>query len=155
MGPVYVLSSQEVTDRFMLRLSILHEYYKIAHKTDENPAAIIDPLINNMKGSELDKKMAVRYLIDGGYLKGSVIDYNSGFKVIVLRIDHYGINFIERVIGKFDFDCIKENLETDETIDTGEGKLKVFGRILSNTLKDQKYACGIQLIQMAAKYFTG
>ncbi|MDA7960618.1 MAG: hypothetical protein MPJ08_07830 [Nitrosopumilus sp.] len=68
---------------------------------------------------------------------------------------YYGINFIETIIGEFDFDCIKENLETDETIDTGEGKLKVFGRILSNTLKDQKYACGVQLIQMAAQYFVG
>ena len=99
--------------------------------------------------------MAIRYLIDGGYLKGNIIEYNSGFDIMVSRIDHYGINFIETIIGEFDFDCIKENLETDETIDTGEGKLKVFGRILSNTLKDQKYACGVQLIQMAAQYFVG
>lgn len=149
------MSSQQVTDRFLLRLTILYEYYKIAHETETRPDERLIHIINGLKGSLIEKKMALRYLVDAELLDGRVLQDIDSFQVHVNRVNINGIKFIENIIGEFDFDCIKSNLLDDENIETPEGKFVVFNRILLNTLKDNRYACGLQLLKMVSEYFIG
>ena len=97
-------------DRRELRFRILFEYYQEFHS--ENPATYdANAKIKNIEIPEHEKRSAQSWLIDERYVEGS----NNSFSTspvpfpYIGRINSYGINYIERVMGAV-FTKIEDNV---------------------------------------------
>ena len=124
------MPSPDSTNRFVLRLAILYEFYKAEHATAGSPIEIAIPAIDRMDVPGPERDAALRYLVGSGLLEGKIHRTRSGPVTFPSHISVYGIDFIEKSLCTATFESVSDSLEEGESVDDCAGKRRVFERIL-------------------------
>ena len=144
------MPSSDITNRCMLRLAILYEFYKAEHASEPNHANIAKSAIDKMDAPWHEKAAAMRYLVDSKRVEGDTVYHGPSPYTFISRINRNGIDFVEKSLCVATFESVRGDLEEGEDLDGCSGKRRVFGRILPRIIGDgSRYAelvselCGI------------
>ena len=120
----------EDTNRFVLRLAILHELYRAEHDGRDNHTRIARSVVRKMGVPEHEGAAAMRYLIESRLVEGRIVYHGPSPDPFISRINNYGVDFVEKLLCTATFESVRDILEDGESIEDCAGKRRVFGRIL-------------------------
>ena len=142
-------------DRSELRFRILFEYYNELHSPAKEMKLQADQVVRKMEVADYEKNAAQVWLIDSGYVEGS-LHGSSESPVphpLISRINSYGINFVESVMDTA-FTKIKDEFEDINELSKIE-RIQKFAKEcldypLANRMCEITYAAIVEFINNAS-----
>ncbi|MDA7949701.1 MAG: hypothetical protein MPJ78_19770 [Hyphomicrobiaceae bacterium] len=124
------MPSQNVTDRFVLRLAILYEFYRAEYASESDHASIAMSAVNKMGAPGPERKAAMKYLLQSRLVEGVIIPHGTTESINISGINNIGTDFVEKSICEATFQSVRDRLEEGEDLDGCAGKRRVFERII-------------------------